>query len=63
MTSDILRGTEINELTGHEIESVSGGVLPIVAAVAIGVGKGFIGGVGVAAAVHVGANFVRRLQS
>jgi lactobin A/cerein 7B family class IIb bacteriocin len=63
MTSDTMRDSGFNELTTSEIESVSGGALPLIAAVAIGVGKGFVGGVGVAAAVHVGANFVRRLNS
>jgi hypothetical protein len=62
MTTNTMRETALNELTEHEIEGVSGGALPLIA-VAVAVGKGFVGGVGVAAAVHTGVNFVRRLAS
>ncbi|MFZ5662151.1 class IIb bacteriocin, lactobin A/cerein 7B family [Pseudoxanthomonas taiwanensis] len=50
------------DLTLEEIEQVSGGVAPLIP-VAIAFGKGFVAGVGVAAAVHVAVEAFELLTS
>lgn len=50
------------ELASNEVAHVSGGIVPLVP-IAIAFGKGFIGGVGAAAAAHVAIEAYELLTS
>lgn len=50
------------ELTVEEIDSVSGGLVPLIP-IAVALGKGIIWGVGAAATVHVGIQLYDLLTS
>lgn len=47
----------MRELTGLEIESVDGAVVPVVIGIGIAFGKGFVAGVGIAGAGYAGYQF------
>ncbi|WHL18516.1 hypothetical protein [Stenotrophomonas acidaminiphila] len=47
----------MRELLEIEVQEVDGAVLPLVVAVGIAFGKGFVAGVGVASAGYVGYKF------
>jgi hypothetical protein len=53
----ISRENNMRELTSLEVEGVDGAVVPVVIAVGIAFGKGFVAGVGIAGAGYAGYQF------